>query len=67
MWALLELHRIEEDAWAAYRPADGATALFDGATERWSAVLEPFSHRRIAFAAREGTNGVRPLASSGRP
>ena len=45
VWALLELHRTEEDAWAAYRPADGASPLFDGATERWSAVLQPFSHR----------------------
>lgn len=44
-WALLGLHRTEEDATATYRDGDGATARLDGATETWSALLQPYSHR----------------------
>ena len=44
MWALLELHQTEVDARAVYLAA-GGKLLFEGATETWSAVLQPFSHR----------------------
>ena len=66
-WVGLGLHRSEASARALLEAGDAAVPCFDGAAERWSAVLQPFNHRgEVNWLDREAPGPVFAPSGDGR-